>query len=262
MSLVSDLPASAKLLSKDASPTLSESMGQQSGYSGRMSWYVPWADLYTFMDVVAGSTEYVSVGVFVQYIPLRFPVPNQIILAESAEAQYIGWDKTGTNPITGEATGWYYGAKVTVSFATPQRPVSGTDAMLTVSRSPAPAPITYPAGTVSVGSGVNPEPITRNVQGWTITYGLQNVGGYSDTTFAPYAGYLNANTWRGYPAKTLMFNGVSSTQSSRFDGANTVDLQLPLQYREVPWDQEPDSSGGLSSHSLYGTIDYATLFGF
>lgn len=273
MSLTTSLPASAvRLTTPGLAPHLSESIGEGGGYEASDAYYVPWADVdgdgtrdyLKFMDVAAGSTEPVGSGVFgTRYIPLRFPVANQTILATGAESEWVGWDATATGP-AGE-TGWYRGAIVRIRYRTPKHDVSGTDAMLTIRGTPAVYPMLIPPGGLTIGSGTNAVPIARPVGGYTYHVEAKNVAGFDPAAWGPGSGRINIYNnaaWRSFPTGTVKLPGLSFTRTVRFGGTATHDVGLPFEVREVPWNQEYDGSGTLGDHAMLTAADFTTLFGF
>ena len=273
MSSIRDLPATAvRLTLPGLRPQLREVLGRDGGYEASDAWYVPWADVdgdgvgdyYRLMDVVAGSTEAIASSAFgSRYIPLRFPVPNQTILATGADSEWLGWDRAATGP-AGE-TGWYQGAIVRIQYKTPRWDTSGTEAMVQIRGQHATYPMLIPAGGLAIGSSVNATPTVRQVGGYTYHVSLRNVAGFDPAVWGPGTsrqGVINAGPWRGLPAGSVKLPGVAFTRTIRWGGTTTDDVEFPLEVRDVPWDQEYDATGSLGTHAMYTAVNLSTLLGF
>lgn len=271
MSYDTDLPTSARRQASGSdAPTLDEVLddGRGGGYEASDVYYVPWADVdedgvhdvYKFLDVVAGSAETIATGGFgTRYIPLRFPVANQILLAYNASSRNVGWDPAGVNPATAAATGWYRGAFVTIRYRTPRFDLSGDEAMLTVSGQPATHPMLVPAGVV--GGTTFP----MQVGGYLYNCSIRNVAGFSPDAWGPGSGrqnVINDDVWRGLPARTVKLPALGFNRTVRWGGTATDDVSFPLEIRNIPWNQEYDDTGSLVSHTMYDEVDMATLLGF
>jgi hypothetical protein len=94
----------------------------RSGYRASVSYFMLWADAFTFADDIFGKTHAVTVGPITWQLPYKFPVTRAPLYAQRFNIEPMGLDKGG-NPITlnkGLSPGEYWThALVTVEFETP-----------------------------------------------------------------------------------------------------------------------------------------------
>src|SRR3954462_9423727 len=82
----------------------------RSGYSASVSYFMAWADAFTFVDDIFGKIRAVTVGPITWQLPYRFPVTRAALYAQRFTLEPMGLDHGG-NPITlnkGLAPGEYW----------------------------------------------------------------------------------------------------------------------------------------------------------
>jgi hypothetical protein len=263
MSYASDLPSTAVRQARQNRPSFG---WVADGAEASDAYYVPWADFANFMYTVAGRTEGLPGGPFgLRWIPLRYP-EYLTCIAYSASAEYVAWDPTATPP-NGGGSGWFKGAIVRLSYRTPAYPLSGGDALMTLSGQQTEYPMQLAPGALTIGTGTNPGTLYRPVGGEQFSFTLHNLISFDPSAWTGVRGVINLNAWRGYAAKTVKMPGLSYERQMNVDGSNKWSVTLPFQSRAVAWDQEYDATGTLGTASLaagseFTAVDFASTFGF
>lgn len=227
------------------------------GFEASDQWYVDFADLTRFMQVVGGTVESVG-GVLNIVVPLRFK-DYEFAIATSCEPEYVGYNST---------TNTWKGAKVNVSYETPTYGVTGADAFLTESTNPSNRVLPLWTSAAAMASGAVGGDLHYEIGGFTYSVALHKRASLPLATWQSYGGYVNDATWRTYPAETVKFVGPSSQSTSSFNGIRTYEVTLLFEVSRINWNYEFNSAGTLAyayyggSNKRHPTASFSSIFGF
>lgn len=259
MSTVSQLPASAVRLFKQATEVSLEGLGTP-GQKATASetWQVPMADRTDFLNTVAGTVEIVGGfgGAVARVVPLRHPeYPN--LLAVSARSKGKGWD--------GDEGFWAF-ADITVMFETRPYDLSGQNAFLSRSGQGSVRGIPGPAANFLLG-GVTPgfDP-GEQIYGEEFSFTTHNLPTLPMSIYNTARNCVNSSAFFEYPPGTVLYNGPQYNQTQTIGGVTQWEVSHSFIYSKVPWNYYFASDGTLgvltrADGSLkYEEQDLTTIF--
>jgi len=254
MGYITDLPTQAnRLVGQGRKPRVRY---YDKGMEASDSWYVPFPYLTVFLRAVGGVVENIG-GIMNRVVPLRFAEYTWCI-ANDCQVEYVGWNA---------ATNTFAGCIASISYRTPIYPVDGADAFMSLSTQAQAVSMATPAGLLSGSGGRVGSDTQYNAGGMTYTWSFHKLATFDPSQYAGIGTVVNSNTWRGFSAGTVKFEGVGANKTTSFNGVTSWEVQFPFQVRFVPWNYEFMDDGSLGAVTYNGTsrypaVDFASTFGF
>lgn len=268
---VLDLPASAEPVHPEDTIQAAIWTNEQ---RASIAWWVPYADIDTFANVVFGAFETIgyTYGAMVRRVPMAHP-RYPALYAESLRVDYDGFDDGPADVFDR-----YTFAKITVEFGIPPYPITGGGPYLTMTKQTATTALTIPRFQLKYSASGKP------IHGQDVAD--FHVVSYIDVQIhqmqvpeppnlaAAEAAPLNSapfyTPWRVYPARTVMY--VSDQVATQRNQGSYPTYQFGVRFKarpSLPWDWRPLESGvgyGLVVRSdgsdLYPSSDLNQIFNF
>jgi hypothetical protein len=215
-----------------------------------------YADFKPALTIIGGTVESIG-GVLDRIVPLR-NADFLNAIAYDAQVDEEGWNTSANTP-----------AKVfiKVMYRLPRWATNGSEAFLSFATSGGVRTLQAPVGAATAGSGAFAHAIGNQVPTTVYTVTSHNLATLSASTYSPYKGYVNSDTWRGFDPNTVMFRDVSSSQSQAVNGQSTFDLSFVFEHCRIAWTQEYNSAGTLTTFTVGGSAQppstsFISLFGW
>lgn len=226
------------------------------GFRATDTWIVPYENLLTFTRIAGGTVEMIG-GTLARVVPLKnkdFP----FALAVRMSGIDDGWDIARNDRDV---------CRVRIEYEVPKFGLTGSDAYLSFATSSGTRQMTLEAGAVTAGSGSFGLPRVDSVPTTIYRVTSHNLATLGADSWSAYKGYINDATWRGFAPYTVMFVDVSSSESRTLDGRAQYTLDFVFEHCRIPWNQEYNSAGTLTSTAWNGgskppSTSFSGLFGW
>lgn len=250
MSLVTDLPASARRMFRPYPTIEAEGLLTRQIDRASITWSVPTADTTAFLNVVAGSAEYIGGGVL-RVIPLQHP-EYPWMLADSFRAERQLWDGTAA----------FYGYTfVTVNFRSPTWDLDGAAAFLTIRQDEGGRWMQCKSAIALFADGATHPSYDPGiwVPGTNISITMHQLPYLPNSLVQGYMKCVNQNTFWGFDPQTVLWQAPSLVRSTSIAGITTYEATMKFQQSSIPWNQEFKDDGTLDDIYINGALRYPII---
>lgn len=227
------------------------SFGMQGGVlTGTLAYHVPYDLIESAMTVVGGTPEIFTLpgGVTItRIVPMRHPVMTNI-LADRVYATARGAPSGGD----------YEFFELVVDFISPQFDLGGNEPFMTVTGNPVNRITPLPASAVQFADSSHPvNDVGLPLPGADFTVTLHKQPAFDPQLYNSYFGYVNSVPFMGWPAGTVLFDGLGWSRQTTFGGVSTWQTNLVFRASspDFTWNQKIKRDGTIAAAFRGGTTD-------
>ena len=226
---------------------------------------IPWRYRFRFASDVCGYAKAYPGGVIYRGAPHQYPGLNVPCLAKTISIAPVGASFDGG--YNGQEIAFYW-AIASVGYVTPdyKQQENNNDAYFSEDYNGSAQLVAMPKGTFTFASGNTfEENLGKQMGSQEISFKIFQWPGFQPSTLNSYYGKMNTNTFRGMPAKKVLFLTSQSSRSYTPDGVEAFEVTLKFLYRDKEWNKMINPKNGnweTLTPSPYDDTDFSTLFPF